>query len=276
MRRGPLSITCAAAGIVVFTLTLSLHAQQEQKRQGPATTRAALTQAAEHHRFVNESDEIVSQLKNGMVVITKRVPSPVMSVRAYVYTGGVYEGPWLGGGLSHLLEHLVAGGSSKRRTEEENRTLLQKIGNNSNAYTTSDHTAYFVNTTPEHADAAVDLVTGWMLGALITPQEYKREYEVVQRELEKGKGEPDRQFYYLGAMNRYRVSPARVPVIGYQEVIQSLSRDDVYEYYRLTYQPNNMVFSLAGDLPPEEMLQSLQKYVNDAAPGREFLRDIPE
>src|SRR5687768_3234243 len=202
MRRGPHSITCAA-GFVIFLATLTLHAQEQQKQPKPATTQAALTQAAEHHRFVNEADEIVTQLRNGMVVITKRVPSPVLSVRAYVYTGGVYEGPWLGGGLSHLLEHLVAGGSNGRRSEEENRTLLQKIGNNSNAYTSSDHTAYFVNTTKEHADAAVDLVTGWMLTASITEAEYKREYEVVQRELEKGKGEPDRQFYYLGAMNRY-------------------------------------------------------------------------
>ena len=44
---------------------------------------------------------------------------------------------------------------------------------------------------------AVDLVTGWMLGALITPAEYRREYQVVQRELEKDKGEPDWVFYDL-------------------------------------------------------------------------------
>jgi zinc protease len=266
---------------LLLSAAMTLHAQRQEVQQKPASTPPATTQAitgqgAEHHRLVNQADEIVTILKNGMTVITKRVPSPVLTVRGYVYTGGVYEGPWLGGGLSHLLEHLVAGGSNARRSEEENRTLLQKIGNNSNAYTTTDHTAYFVNTTPEHADAAVDLVTGWMLTASITTEEYKREYEVVQRELEKGKGEPDRQFYYLGMMNRYRVSPARVPVIGYQEVIQSLSRDDVYAYYKLTYQPNNMVFSLAGDLPPAQMLAAVQKHVNDAAPGRQFLRDIPQ
>src|SRR5438874_1386437 len=124
---------------------------------------------AEQYRLVNERDEIVSVLRNGMTVITKRVASPVTSVRGYVMTGGVYEGKWLGGGLSHLLEHLVAGGSSKRRTEAENRDLLQKIGNDSNAYTTDDHTAYFINTTPDHLNEAADLVSGWMLGALITP-----------------------------------------------------------------------------------------------------------
>src|SRR4029077_20358783 len=141
----------------------------------PAVKAPTTDYNAEAYRLGNEKGEIVSVLRNGLVVITRRIPSPVLTVRGYAFTGGVYEGKWLGGGLSHLLEHLVAGGSSQRRSEAQNRDLLQKIGNNSNAYTTDDHTAYFINTTPEHLDDAVDLVTGWMLGALITPDEYKRE-----------------------------------------------------------------------------------------------------
>src|SRR5258705_2822563 len=104
-----------------------------------------------------------------MFFLANRPPPPAVAFRGYVMAGGVYEGQWLGGGLSHLLEHLVAGGTNDRRTEEQNRNLLQQIGNNSNAYTTEDHTAYFVNTTPGNVDAAVDLVTGWMLGPQINP-----------------------------------------------------------------------------------------------------------
>lgn len=229
--------------------------------------------AAESHRLVSEKDEIVSILRNGLVVITKRVASPVVAVRGVAFTGGVYEGKWLGGGLSHLLEHLVAGGSNGRRTEEQNKELLQAIGNNSNAYTTEDHTAFFVNTTPEHMEQAVDLVTGWMFTASITPDEYHREYQVVQRELEMGKGEPDRQLEYLMSMNRYRVSPAKVPVIGYQAVIQGLSRDDVYNYFKQAYVPNNMMFVVAGNDDPEKMLRAVQKF-SDVAPGREFSHNI--
>ncbi|HWE00762.1 MAG TPA: pitrilysin family protein [Tepidisphaeraceae bacterium] len=228
----------------------------------------------EAYRLISEKDEIVSVLRNGMVVITKRIASPVVAVRCVALTGGIYEKQWLGGGLSHLLEHLVAGGSSERRSEAENRDLLQRIGNNSNAYTTEDNTSFFINTTPEHMEQAVDLVTGWVLGAKITVPEYKREYQVVQRELEMGKGEPDRQFYYLSAMNRYRVSPARVPVIGYQEVIQRLTRDDVYTYYKMAYQPNNMVFAVAGNLEPEAMLAAVRKNVAGAPPGRVFSHNI--
>lgn len=246
--------------------------------QAPApATLPARDYGIERARIVSSSDEIVSMLGNGSVVIAKRVAgSPVLSVRGYVGTGGVYEGKWLGGGLSHLLEHLVAGGSTVNRSEAENRALLQKIGNNSNAYTSADHTAYFVNTTPQNLDDAVDLLTGWVLGAAITPDEFAREYQVVQRELEMGRGEPSRQFYYLMAMNRYHVSPARVPVIGYQAVIQGLTRDDVYSYYRSAYQPNNMVFAVAGDLEPEQMLKAFQKHLGKAAPGRAFDHNIAQ
>jgi zinc protease len=225
---------------------------------------------ADSYRIVDQPDEIIEVLDNGMTVIAKRVPSPVVAVRAYAKTGGVYEGKWLGGGLSHLLEHLVAGGSNERRTEEQNRNLLQKIGNNSNAYTTYDHTCYYVNTTTEYLEDAVDLISGWMLGAKITPAEYAREYEVVQRELEMNKGEPERVFYLLTQSNRYRVNPARVPVIGYQAVIQGLSRDDVYGYYKLAYQPNNLVFAVAGDVEPQRVLEGVRKHVSGARPGRVF------
>ncbi len=240
----------------------------------PADKGAIAGYEQEVARQVNEKDEIVTTLRNGLTVIIKRVPSKVVTVRCHVRTGSVYEGKWLGGGLSHLLEHLVAGGSTQRRTEAENRNLLQKMGNNSNAYTTFDETQFFVNTTTDHMEDAVDLVTGWVFGALITPDEYRREYEVVQRELEMGKGSPDTVFADLSYTNRYRVSPARVPIIGYQEVIQGLTRDDVYGYYKLAYQPQNMVMGLAGDIEPAKMLAAVQRFVGDVKPGREFSHHI--
>lgn len=265
-----------AVAAIVLSFCLAYAPAQVQEAAAKAPAAGGKDFGAEKFRLVNQADEIVSVLENGLVVIAKRVDSPAVSVCGFAHTGGVYEGKWLGGGLSHLLEHLVAGGSSERRTEAQNRDLLQKIGNDSNAYTTSDYTTYFVNTTTDNMKDAVDLVTGWMLGAKITPEEYRREYEVVQRELEMGKGEPDRVMYYMSAMNRYRVSPARVPVIGYQEVIQGLSRDDVYTYYKLAYAPNNMVFSLAGNIDPEVMLKAVQTNVAAAPPQRAFSHEVAD
>jgi zinc protease len=261
---------------IVMCLGISARGQTQPSSGGELLQNKAQMPGygVESYRIVSDPDEIVSVLRNGATVICKRVASPVAAIRGYACTGGVYEGKWLGGGLSHLLEHLVAGGSSERRTEAENRDLLQRIGNDSNAYTTYDHTAFFVNTTTPHFAEAVDLVTGWMLGAKITEPEYRREYQVVQRELERNKGNPDMVFWQLCQSNRYQVSPARIPVIGYQEVIQGLSRDDVYSYYQMAYQPNNLVFSVAADMDPEEMLKIVRQNLADAKPGRAFSRDI--
>jgi zinc protease len=265
--------------LITTILLLTLHptfAQTTAPASQPAsdellTPKSQLAgNGAEAYRLVSQSDEIISVLHNGMTVIAKRVPSPVVAVRGYTLAGGVYEGKWLGGGLSHLLEHLCAGGSNDRRTEEQNRNLLQAIGNNSNAYTSTDHTAYFVDTTTDHLEEAVDLVTGWMLTAQITEPEYRREFQVVQRELEMDKGKPDYVFDWLSTANRYRVNATHVPVIGYQEVIQGLKLDDVRTYYHMAYQPNNMVFAVAGNVDPEAMMKVVERNVADAKPGRVF------
>ena len=241
----------------------------EKPTTGPVFGHAPSGFGAEAYRLVAQKDEIVAVLKNGLVVIAKRVPSPVVSVRGYALSrrrlrGQVARrGPLpparTPGGRRHQRAPHRGG---KPRPAPEDRQQLQRLHHRR-------HTAFFVNTTTDCMDPAVDLVTGWMLGAKITEAEYRREYEVVQRELEMGKGEPDRVFYYLTQFNRYRVSPERVPVIGYQEVIQGLTRDDVYTYYKLAYQPNNMVFAVTGNLDPEVMLAAVRKHVDDgpARPG---------
>jgi len=264
----------AMAGLAAGCAKTSPPGQGEAAQKPATAVGEATGYSEEASRLVYEQDEIVSVLRNGMTVIAKRTPSPVVSVQCFVHAGSVYEGRWMGGGLSHLLEHLVAGGSCERRNESENRNLLQQIGNNSNAYTSFDQTVYFINTTAENLEKAVDLVTGWVLGAKVAPAEYLREYEVVQRELEKGQGEPERVFGQLTLHNRYRVSPMRVPVIGHKSVIQGLSRDDVYAYYRLAYQPNNMVFVVTGNLPPQRMMEAVRRYVGGAAAGRVFDHSI--
>src|SRR5258706_14357874 len=107
--------------------------------QGAATQTSMQPNSQENYgeevsRLVYGKDEIVSVLKNGMVVIAKRVPSPAVAVRGYVMAGGIFEGRWLGGGLLHLVEHLVAGGGNDRRGGAGKRNLVQQIGNKSNTY----------------------------------------------------------------------------------------------------------------------------------------------
>src|SRR5690606_2698993 len=104
--------------LVILFLIAGYAFAQEAQPQAPdaAEAQPALQHARERYRLVSRADEVVTVLDNGLTIIARRLPSPVLTVRGYVRTGGMYEGKWLGGGLSHLLEHLVAGGSTEKRT----------------------------------------------------------------------------------------------------------------------------------------------------------------
>ncbi len=88
------------------------------------------------------------QLRNGMtILIRENHASRVVSTQILVKAGSIYEGKYSFAGLSHYLEHVVAGGSTKSFTEEEAQKILKSLGGASNAYTSYDRTVYFINTT---------------------------------------------------------------------------------------------------------------------------------
>jgi len=88
--------------------------------------------------------------ENGMtVVLEENHSSPVVNLRFYVKAGSIYEGEYRGCGISHFLEHLVANGATQSRTAEEYEIEIENIGGGSNAYTTKDHTCYFIETSSE-------------------------------------------------------------------------------------------------------------------------------
>lgn len=202
----------------------------------------------------------MKRLDNGLVLIAKENHSaPVVSVYAVVKAGGMLEGEYLGAGISHLTEHLVAGGSTANRTETEIQNTLDEIGAVSNAFTTQDRTAYFVDTTPEHVGTAVDLIADYLQNARIAPAEFEREFGVVQREILTGEGESDRQAAYLLSETLFPDMPQGLRVIGYYANIQKLTRDDVWAYYQSRYVPSNVAVCAAGDFDGAQVLAAMEK-----------------
>lgn len=203
-------------------------------------------------------------LDNGLtVLIEENHANPVVSVNVFVRTGSIYEQEFLGSGISHFFEHIIHGGSTTNRTEAESRELLEAIGNNSNAYTTTDHTAYYINTTAEHWTTALELLADWMLNSVIAEEEFEREKGVVQREIEQGLDHPSRVLYQTTAATRYKVHPAQHPVIGYQELVQQVTRDHLVTYYQRMYAPNNMILVVTGAVQTAEALDHIRTAFTD-------------
>lgn len=214
------------------------------------------------------ADRLIVQLPNRLIVIAQEFKAaPVVSAQVWVKTGSIYEQEHVGAGLSHFLEHLLSGGSTATRTEEENNRILGEIGARSNAATGLDTVRYYIDTTSGHTMTAVELLSDWMQNARITQEEYARERDVIQREFEMGQGEPGRIFWKVTQSARYREHPARHPTIGYLNEFLAVSRDEIHAFYKRMYVPNNMVFVVVGDIDRRAVVERIAKLWSGAKPG---------
>ncbi len=205
--------------------------------------------------FPSRPGDLFVQLKNGLTVLIREIhASKVVYTQVLVKTGSIHEDRYLNGGVSHYLEHMVSGGTTSRFTEEEAKELLQSIGGASNAYTSYDRTVYFINTTSSHYRSALTLLLSYITECQLAIREFEREREVIQQEMKLGENDPDRQLWELFMKTAYQVHPIRHPIIGYEDVFVRISRDQLHEYYKRRYTPQNVVVTIVGDVDAEEAL----------------------
>jgi zinc protease len=204
--------------------------------------------------------DLFVQLKNGLTVLIREIhASRVVSCQVFVKAGSINEGEHFYGGLSHYLEHIVSGGTTSTLTEEEIKGILRSLGGASNAYTSYDRTVYYINTTAEHYKTALRLLMSYVTDCQLAENEYRREKPVIQQEFKLGENSVSRQLWYLFMKTAYRRHPIRHPVIGYEDVFVKITREDLIEYYRRQYAPQNMVVTIVGDLKPFEALEAVVK-----------------
>lgn len=199
-------------------------------------------------------------LKNGLTVIVEEDHhAPVASVQAWCCTGSVDEGKWLGAGLSHILEHMLFKGTATRppgKMAEE----IQREGGYLNAYTSFDRTVFWTDIPAAGVSKAIDVFADAVMNASLPPEEYIKEQEVIRREFAMGDDDPDRKSSELLFATAFHVSPYRHPVIGYREVYDQLKREDVLDYFKERYVPNNLCFVVVGDVNPEAVHQQLESF----------------
>ncbi len=226
----------------------------------------------------------LAKLKNGLTVIVKESRIlPVVDVRCYVRTGSMHEGRFMGAGISHLCEHLVAEGAEHNmgpgQTAEESRQQTDRvtqIGGQSNASTSIDTTTYYISAASSKASECIDLVSDWMIRPQITMADFQREHGVVQRELELGKNSPQRLFAEASSANTYQGHPAGVPVIGYSAPLAALTYEDVLAYHAATYVPQNMVFVVIGDVQTSQVITQIADNFAKFPAGRAVVHNLPE
>jgi predicted Zn-dependent peptidase len=210
------------------------------------------------------------RLDNGLRVVLSRDPSvPVVAVNLWYGVGSRNEPPGRTG-FAHLFEHMMFQGS-KHVPKNRHFELVERAGGTLNATTWFDRTNYFETLPSHHLELALWLESdrmGWMLPAM-DQDKLDNQREVVKNEKRQ---RYDNQPYgdwdeRLQALVYPEGHPYHHTVIGSMEDLDAASLDDVAEFFRTFYVPDNAVLTVAGDFDRDEALASIRRYFGEIPPG---------
>jgi len=200
---------------------------------------------------------------NGLTLLVREDHSaPVVSAQAWVRAGSITEGPWTGAGISHVLEHMLFKGTATRGVSQIAHEIEQH-GGYINAYTSFEQTVFHINIPSENWKTALDILADCMQHASIPPEELLKEKRVILREMAMNNDDPVRRENLLLWNTAFTTHPYRFPVIGYPDIYNRLTRDDVVAYYKAHYVPNNIMFIVVGYVDGAKVEQELREQTKD-------------
>ncbi|MDQ8205127.1 pitrilysin family protein [Pelagicoccus sp. SDUM812003] len=199
-------------------------------------------------------------LPNGLTALLKTDrSSPVCSVQVWVKTGSVHEDRHLGSGISHFVEHMLFKGA-ERRVGKEIAREVHESGGYINAYTTFDRTVYYIDVPSENVEVALDVLSDSVFSSSFPEEEVDKEREVINREIAMGEDDPDGKVMHTLFETAFNKHNYRYPIIGYKDVFNRITRQDLLDYYNARYAPNNAVVVVTGDFDLAEMRRSVEKW----------------
>nr|WP_047166730.1 pitrilysin family protein [Sphingomonas sp. Y57] len=217
-------------------------------------------------------------LDNGLrVIVHTDRKAPVVAVSVWYHIGSKDE-PAGKTGFAHLFEHLMFNGSEN--ANEDFFKPLESIGaTDLNGTTWFDRTNYFETVPTGALDLALFLESdrmGHLLGA-IDKAKLDNQRGVVQNEKRQGDNEPYGLVEYAQLAALFPDGhPYRHSTIGSMADLDAASLDDVKNWFRAHYGPNNAVLVLAGDIDAATAKAKVQKWFGDIPRGPETVRpDVP-
>ena len=208
-------------------------------------------------------------LDNGLTVLVHEDhKTPIVAVNTWYHVGSKNERPGKTG-FAHLFEHLMFSGSDNFNYTYIN--AMERIGaTDLNGTTENDRTNYFENVPTSMLDYVLFAESdrmGHLLGVL-DQKKLDLQRGVVQNEKRQAENQPYGVTNQLITENTYPAGhPYSWTVIGSMKDLDAASLDDVHEWFKTYYGPNNVTLVLAGDITPEVARQKVEKHYGEIPPG---------
>ena len=197
--------------------------------------------------------------ENGLRVLLFPDPSQSkITVNLTVLVGSRVEG-YGETGMAHLLEHMVFKGTPRHPQVPK---ALQDHGAQFNGSTSSDRVNYFetLAATDENLDFAIDLEADRLMNSYIKGEDLKSEMTVVRNEFERGENSPGNVLGQRMAAAAYHWHNYGKPTIGNRSDIENVPVENLQAFYKKYYQPDNVIFIVAGKFDETKALELVQKY----------------
>jgi len=200
-----------------------------------------------------------TNLSNGLKVLTKEVhTAPVVTCWAWYRVGSRNERPGITG-ISHWVEHMLFKGTRTLGKGEVFRQV-SKRGGVLNGFTSEENTTYFETLPSQHLELALRIESDRMTNATFEPAEVASERTVIISERQGAENSPIFRLSEEVLAAAFRAHSYRFPVIGYLSDLQAMTREELYQYYRSYYGPNNCTLVLVGDFATEPALRLVDQH----------------
>lgn len=199
-------------------------------------------------------------LDNGLqVIVVPNHKAPIVKHMLWYKAGRVDE-PVGKGGIAHLLEHLMFRGTHKIKDGEFNR-LIENNGGDSNAMTSYDYTAYHQFLSVSRLELAMYLEADRMQNLSFSDEAFEKERDIVYQERrQRTENHASARFWESFRRLIYGETPYAEPVIGRNQDILNITKEDVLDFYQKYYTPSNAVLIISGDIDAATAKKLVHKY----------------
>jgi predicted Zn-dependent peptidase len=210
-----------------------------------------------------------SELKNGVRIITEKLDH-YRSVSLGIWVGaGSRDESTEKNGISHFIEHMIFKGTG-RRTNLQIAKELDAIGGLSNAFTSKEYTCFHSKVLDKHFPILAEIMSDIFLNSVFDPDHIDKERQVILQEISMIEDSPEEQIHELFNNSFWSTHPLGLPILGTDETVNAMHRDELLEHKDRYYSPSRIIISIAGNVDHERAVEFFKPIFESLE-----LRDIP-
>jgi zinc protease len=221
-------------------------------------------------------DYTMTTLPNGLKVVTLEDHStPIVHAEIWYHVGSKNEKKGRTG-FAHLFEHMMFKGS-KNVEPEGHPSWISSVGGQSNAYTNEDATVFWQTFPAQYLPLVLWLEADRMASLRIDDKVFQTEREVVKEERRmRFENQPYGRLNEIVYDQAFTVHPYKHPTIGSMADLEAASIEDVRDFFRTFYVPNNATLVIVGDFDTKEAMAMVNQYLGRVPKSdKPVPRDIP-